>query len=306
MDLRLEVVVIPMSNVEASSIPSSRTEAKSMVGERRGMAPMGAVVRGLVAGAVGTLAMDLLWFSRYEWGGGKSGFRDWESSSDVSSWEQAPAPAHIGMRLIEGTFKVQLPEHRARLVNHVTHWGYGILSGVQYGIVAGSLRAPRVRYGVPFGASVWAFGYVVLPAAGLHEQIREYERATLAKDLSAHVLYGPTTAAVFDGLSPRRGGPGDRRSTRSSPDRRALDRALEKVKEEPCTCSWQARPVLSDGRWSRHYRPTVTPFRGSFATPAVPTGFAVSALSLSSLMFWTGRRPLKPSWRADRMSSSTS
>jgi hypothetical protein len=167
--------------------------------------PVGAVVRGLVASAVGTLAMDLVWFARYRRGGGKSSFRQWELSADVPGWEQAPAPAHVGKRLVEGMFQVDLPDRRAPLVNNITHWGYGLLGGAQYGLVVGSLRAPRIWYGVPFGAGVWSTGYVVLPAAKLYKPVWEYDLRTLAKDLSAHLVYGLTTAAVFNVLSPRKG-----------------------------------------------------------------------------------------------------
>jgi len=66
------------------------------------MTPVGAVARGLAAAAVGTLAMDLLLFARYKRGDGKSGFRTWELSSEIESWEQAPAPAQVGKRLFGG------------------------------------------------------------------------------------------------------------------------------------------------------------------------------------------------------------
>lgn len=175
-----------------------------MASNRHATTPVGAVVRGLVASAVGTLAMDLLLFARYKRGGGKRGFREWEISSDLEHWDQAPAPAHVGKRLVEGLFQVQLPDQRAPLVNNLTHWGYGMFGGVQYGLVAGSLRAPRIWYGLPFGTSVWAAGYVVLPAAKLYKPIWEYDRRTLAKDLSAHLVYGLSTAAVFNLLSRRK------------------------------------------------------------------------------------------------------
>ena len=110
------------------------------------MTPVGAVVRGLAAGAVGTLAMDLLLFARYKRGDGKSGFRTWELSAEIESWEQAPAPAQVGKRLFEGLFQRDLPDRLAPLVNNITHWGYGIL-GAQYGLLVGSLRTPRVWFG---------------------------------------------------------------------------------------------------------------------------------------------------------------
>jgi hypothetical protein len=49
---------------------------------------------------------------------------------------------------------------------------------------------------------VWAVSYAILPAAGLYKPIREYDRETLAKDLSAHLVYGATTAAAERLLSP--------------------------------------------------------------------------------------------------------
>jgi hypothetical protein len=159
--------------------------------------PLGAVVRGLVAGAVGTAVMDTLLFVRYRRGGGHSRFCDWEFSSGLKGWEDAPAPAQVGKRLVEGLFQIELPPRRAWLVNNVTHWAFGMLNGAPYGLVAGSLPRTRIAYGVPFGAGVWASGYVVLPAAGLYEPIWKYDRKTLGDDLSAHLVYGLTTSATW-------------------------------------------------------------------------------------------------------------
>jgi Protein of unknown function (DUF1440) len=159
--------------------------------------PLAALVRDALAGTVGTAAMDTLLFARYRRAGGTTRFLDWEFSAGVTSWEEAPAPAHVGKRLVEGLFQVQLPPTRARLVNNVTHWAFGIFNGVPYGIVAGSLPTPRIRYGLPFGALVWGSGYVVLPAIGLYQQIWKYDAKTLANDLSRHLVYGLATATFF-------------------------------------------------------------------------------------------------------------
>ena len=165
------------------------------------LTPVGAVVRGLLSGAAGTAAMDIFLFAGYRRGGGTSTPEEWEFSEGLSSWEGAPAPAQVGKRLWEGLFQVELPPTRARLVNNVTHWAYGLLNGVLYGIVAGSLPKQRVNYGLPFGASVWAGDYLILPAAKLYKPIREYDRKTLAKDLTGHLVYGLATAAAMRLLS---------------------------------------------------------------------------------------------------------
>jgi hypothetical protein len=78
---------------------------------------------------------------------------------------------------------------------------------------ASALRSPRawrrrwssrasgatrgVWYGLPFGAGVWAFGYLVLPQLGVYEPIWKYDLETLGKDLSPHLVFGIATAAAF-------------------------------------------------------------------------------------------------------------
>jgi len=160
------------------------------------MTPLGALARGLLAGAIGTAAFDAFLFARYRRRGGETPFSAWEFSSGMT-WEDAPAPAHVGKRLVEGLFQTELPATRAPLVNNVMHWAYGIGNGAQYGIVAGSLPTQRIRYGLPFGASVWGSGYVILPAMKLYEPIWRYDVKTLADDLSAHLVYGLATATAM-------------------------------------------------------------------------------------------------------------
>jgi hypothetical protein len=177
--------------------PAHHIEASS-----RTVTPLGAILRGLAAGAAGTAAMDALLYYRYRRDGGTVAPRDWEFSSEVSNWEQAPAPAQVGKRLVEGFFQRQLPPTLARRFNNATHWSFGMLAAVQYAILAGSLPRTRRLYGLPFGAAVWAGGYVVLPAAGLYEPIWKYDAQTLLKDLSAHLTYGLASATAFKFLRP--------------------------------------------------------------------------------------------------------
>ena len=167
----------------------------------RSLSPLGAVVRGMVAGAVGTAAMDAVLYRRHRRGGGDSGFFAWEFSAGLRRWEDAPAPAQVGKRLTEAFLQRELPPERARLMNNVTHWAYGIGWGAVYGIVAGTVGPYRVHRGLPFGAAVWSSGYVVLPLAGLYKPIWQYDAETLLKDLSAHLAYGTATSSTFALLS---------------------------------------------------------------------------------------------------------
>jgi hypothetical protein len=165
--------------------------------------PLRALVRGLAAGAVGTTALDLVWFYRYKRGGGDDGFMDWELSRGLTRWEDAGAPAQIGRRLFEALLKRQLADERAGLLNDVMHGSYGLFWGAQYGVVASSLAArPPPRSGIVFGAIVWGSDYVVLPLAKVYRPIWEYDAKTLWDDLSAHLLYGVATATTFRLVSP--------------------------------------------------------------------------------------------------------
>ena len=62
---------------------------------------------------------------------------------------------------------------------------------------------PKLWFGLPFGAAVWASGYVVLPLLGVYEPIWKYDLETLRKDLSAHLVFGTATAAAFRILAHR-------------------------------------------------------------------------------------------------------
>ena len=64
-------------------------------------------------------------------------------------------------------------------------------------LLVGSRRKPEVWFGLPFGAAVWAAGYAVLPILGVYKPIWKYDVETLAKDLSAHLIFGTATAAAL-------------------------------------------------------------------------------------------------------------
>lgn len=164
--------------------------------------PLGAVVRGIIAGAGGTLAMDLLWYSRYRRGGGEDGFADWDLSTSTSSFDEAPAPAQVGRRLA-GLVGVELPDRTAGLTNNVVHWATGAQWGALYGLTAGRAGAPNPALGLALGPAAWGSAYALLGAAGIYEPIWTYDRDTLAQDLSAHLVFGLATATAYRLLTRR-------------------------------------------------------------------------------------------------------
>ncbi len=167
------------------------------------MSTRSSTVRGVASSALGTLAMDGFLYGRYRREGGATAFPAWESSAGLAAWENAPAPALVGKRLLERALKREVSPQSARALNNVTHWGFGLATGATYGLLLGRQRPPKVRYGLPFGAAVWACGYVVLPPLGVYEPIWKYDARTLGKDLSAHLIFGTVTAVAFALLTAR-------------------------------------------------------------------------------------------------------
>jgi hypothetical protein len=148
---------------------------------------LSSLARGAVAGALGTLAMDLVWYRRSRAAGDDSDFLSWELTGPIASWDDAPAPAQMGRKVLEAVGGREVPVERAALVNNLMHWGYGTTWTAGYALVPGR-RA--WWHGPAFGALVWASDYVTLPLAGVYEPIWRYDVATLWQDLSAHLVFG--------------------------------------------------------------------------------------------------------------------
>ncbi len=161
------------------------------------------MLRGLAAAAAGTLAMDVAQYVQFRAGGGDQGFLDWETSSGLDSWEDAPAPAQVGRRIVEGLTGRQLSPARARLCNNVMHWLYGSSAGVPLALVTGTTRLPAAAAGPPFGAGVWLGSYAVLGSMGLYKPIWQYSPSVLAKDLGNHLIYGTATGLALSALTRR-------------------------------------------------------------------------------------------------------
>jgi hypothetical protein len=159
--------------------------------------PLRAAARGVVAGAVGTLAMDLLWYSRYRRGGGLDSFHDWEFSSSTTGFEDAGAPAQVGKRIVHAVARKDLPDRVAGMTNNVVHWATGSQWGALYGIVTRSKPGPSPAHGLVLGPVAWGTAYALLGAAGIYEPMWRYDTETLAKDLSAHLVFGVATAAAY-------------------------------------------------------------------------------------------------------------
>lgn len=156
---------------------------------------------GLLAGAVGTAAMDLVLYARYRRDGGKDGFWRWEFASGVTNWESASAPGQLGRKALHLATGHEPPDKWARATTNIVHWATGVGWGGQYGAVASATSGLPLVRAVAFGPVVWLFGYVVLPLAKVYKPIWAYDARTLRDDLSAHMVYGTVATGVFAALT---------------------------------------------------------------------------------------------------------
>jgi hypothetical protein len=155
-----------------------------------------AVARGAIAGAIATVAMDLVWYRRYRASGGDLGPAAWEFTSTAPTFDDAPAPARVGRRIAR-TVGVELPDSAITPTNNVVHWMTGVGWGAAAGVVAAKAPVPSIIVGMATGATAWATSYPLLAKLGIYRPITEYDIATLWKDLSAHLVFGASLGATL-------------------------------------------------------------------------------------------------------------
>lgn len=157
---------------------------------------MRSVAAGAVAGAVGTLAMDLLWYGRFRKGGGTQDFVSWETSEGTVDYEHAAAPARTA-QAVAALAGVELPDASARTVNNLVHWGTGIGWGEAHGFVSALTGVTSPLMGPVTAVLAWATSYVVLPKLGVYQPIGEYDRDVLLQDLTAHLTFGAALGIAY-------------------------------------------------------------------------------------------------------------
>lgn len=143
--------------------------------------PLGAVGRGLVAGAIGTAVMTAYQMAVQKARGG--------GSSNV--------PGEVGKRVIEGVFDRSTPEGIEEKLTMPVHIIYGTGWGAVYGLVHSSLGPGHLRHGLVFGTAVWASGMVQLPAMKLAPPVWQMPPKEIPVDLSYHLVYGLGVAAGY-------------------------------------------------------------------------------------------------------------
>lgn len=155
-----------------------------------------AVLTGAVAGAVGTLAMDLVWFKRARASGSDDHFGEWELSGDTTSFDEAGAPAQLAEKAASAV-GVDLPDSSAGTTTDVVHWTTGTGWAVGASLLSAATGLHPLGAGLAAGAAAFGGAYTILPVVGLYDPIWAYDGKTLWKDATAHATFGAATGVAL-------------------------------------------------------------------------------------------------------------
>lgn len=183
--------------------------------------PLGALARGILAGASGSAAQDLFFAAT------KSIAPDApEGAFTPPEPEQAheSATETVARRAVTQLARRELPIAKER-AGRVVHYAFGAAWGALYGLCAGTFPRLATPLGAAaFGGLVWvASDDVLLPALRLSAWPTAYPARTHAYAIAAHVVYGLAALAVFGATAPRaeREARGRVRAARRASDERA-------------------------------------------------------------------------------------
>ena len=162
----------------------------------------GAVVRGVIAGALGGLAGTLAMnHAQRQWtlavdgqppasAAGKHDARDWQERSEGQNSNELAAQA-----VADATIERALTRREMSLAAPLVHFGFGALAGALYGAYAATHARPRS--GLEFGMAVWlAADEIAMPLAGLSKATFKRPFEMHLQAFVAHLVYGAVTERV--------------------------------------------------------------------------------------------------------------
>jgi hypothetical protein len=172
------------------------------VEERKRMTPLGALLRGLVAGVVGSAAQSLFFAAT----------KTITPSASTPAFDPPePEQRHetstetIARRFVEGLMQRELPSDAKPKAGQLVHYAFGAGWGGLYGLAAASAPVLATPPGAAaFGLGVWAASdNVLLPAFELAAWPQHYPAKNHAYAIAAHLVYGAATWLAFEAMRPR-------------------------------------------------------------------------------------------------------
>lgn len=148
------------------------------------MGIVGAVGRGMVAGALGTVAMTVT--QRVE--------------MVVSGREPSTVPGQVGAHLIPG--KDPDDDTDVQQLNAGVHWGHGIAMGAVRGLLGAAGVTGPAASAVHFGL-LWVSDAVLYKWLGIAEVPWRWTGREIVTDVTHKGVYAAVTGAAYDALTAR-------------------------------------------------------------------------------------------------------
>jgi uncharacterized membrane protein YagU involved in acid resistance len=164
--------------------------------------PLGALARGLAAGAVGSAVQDLFFKATRRITPPTP--QDVFSPPDPEQRDES-ALQTVARRFVTCLMRRPLsPEGKAK-GGVVVHYAFGAAFGGVYGLLRETVPAMRRPAGViAFGVGAWVVGDdLILPAFRLAAGPAAYPLKTHAYAIAAHLVFGAAVAAAYEAMRPR-------------------------------------------------------------------------------------------------------
>lgn len=162
----------------------------------RPFTPLGALTRGMIAGATGSL-MQTAFFRATARLAPPTPPGVFSPPEELQLEEQETET--VARRVVEGLMR-RGPIHNKRRAGEIVHYAFGASWGGLYGLIRGTTRTVATPMGViAFATTVWfASDTLLLPAVQLAARPHAYPTKSHAYAWLAHVVYGTTVWAVFE------------------------------------------------------------------------------------------------------------
>ena len=118
-------------------------------------------------------------------------------SAEGSERHGEDATVRAADRLSRGVLHHPLSKREKRKAGPAMHYGFGVLTGAAYGVLAELAPAVTRGAGAPFGTAVWlGADEITVPALRLAAPPWEHPPSVHARALAAHLVYGVTAEGV--------------------------------------------------------------------------------------------------------------
>jgi hypothetical protein len=182
--------------------------------------PLGVVLKGALAGIMGTLALGTAmkgaqWAVRWRDGDGDGSGGASESPAGIGASEalagtqvQAPfldeSTELFVQKVATGLFGASLSGSARAAAGVATHFAYGGFWGAVYGVLQSSLRLPAALHGPLYGLIVWLIGPATLvPAMGIMPPLQRQGTRRALLVAGFHLAYGLGLGLTFEACAGR-------------------------------------------------------------------------------------------------------